>query len=247
MTKNKVAIITGAGCGIGSTIAVKLNKEKFITILVGRNKKNLIKTASKRKKNVVVAVADISKEKDVVGIFKKVIQKFGRIDVLINNAGSSVFEKFDKISGENLRKTVNTNLLGTLYCAKEAVKQMKKQPFGGQIVNISSIAAKIPSVFPSRGVHCATKAAIGAFSESVQSETSTDRKKIKIATIYPGLVFTEAAAKRATRDFQELKKYALKSEDIACVVWTIVNQGENSNITEVVIQPLFTPAVVSKR
>ena len=101
--------------------------------------------------------------------------------------------------------------------------------------------AKVPSLFPSRTLYCSAKAALGALSASVQAEINRERKNIKIATIYPGLVFTEGEmAKRKRCNLEELRSRALKPKDIAHVVWMILSQGKNSNITEVIIQPLIS-------
>jgi len=232
--KSKVAIITGASRGIGKAIALKLDKEGFVVVLVSRSQKNLKSALKGFSKRAVAIPTDVSKEKDIISMVKKIIYKFGRVDVLINNAGWSSRKKIGQISKEDLERVIGTNLAGTFYCTRECLKQMEKQPEGGQIINISSIAAKIPSFFPLRSLHCATKAAIGSFAVNIQKEMDMDKKNIKIATIYPGSVFSEWAAKRRINP-KEFKKHALNAEDVAYVVWMIINQGKNSNITEVTI------------
>lgn len=246
MKQKKVAIVTGASRGIGKAIALKLDREGFITVLVSRHSENL-KTALKDfKKNAVAIPADVSKEKEVVAMVGEVIKKFGRIDVLINNAGFSAFKRINQLTKEDFDQTINTNLGGAFYCLRECISQMKKQPQGGQIINISSIAAKAPFLYPGRSLHCASKAAIGNLANSIQAEMISERRNIKIATIYPGVVFTEWFFKRKTRDLDEVKKNALKPEDIAHVVWMIVSQGRNSNITEVLIEPISPVSLLSK-
>lgn len=240
----KVTIITGASRGIGKAIALKLDKEDFTTVLVSRSQRNL-KAALKYFKNNAVAIrADVSKEGEVVSMVGKVIKKFGRIDVLVNNAGLSIFRPVEQITKENFEAMVNVNLGGVFYCSREVIKQMKKQPAGGQIINISSIAAKTPALFSKRNLHCMVKAGIGALAESLQAELRNSG--VKIVTIYPGLVSTELLTELRSRDPAVLQNYALKPEDIAHVVWMIINQGKNSNITEVAIRPLFNIPVIKK-
>lgn len=234
MTKNKVAIITGASRGIGEAIALKLDKGGFITVLVGRNKKNL-KTAQKDfSKKAIVIPADVSKENEVIAIVRRVVKKFGRIDVLINCAGWSAAGKIEELSENDFERTVNSNLGGVFYCSREVIKQMKTQSQGGQIINISSMAAKMPLSFPKRSLHCAIKAAIGVFAQNIQEEVKN--YSIKIATIYPNFVLTDSLLRRGTRDPEELRKYAPMPEDVGWLVLMIVNQGEKSNISEVIIR-----------
>ena len=242
MENKKVAIITGSSRGIGKAIALKLDKEGFITVIVSRNQEDLKKVLKEFSKNAISIKADVSKEKDVISMFKKVMNKFGRIDVVVNNAGSFIAngKKINELSKEDVSKMIDNNLMNTFYCMREAIKLMKKQSNEGQIININSIATKIPSFLLFRSVYCAVKSAIATFSENIQLEMIHDKRDIKIANIYPGFVLTESVTKTGKRSSiqrrssQDLKK-ALKLEDIAYAVYMIVNQGKNSNITELVM------------
>jgi NADP-dependent 3-hydroxy acid dehydrogenase YdfG len=159
-----------------------------------------------------------------------------------------------QIKKRDFEQTVAVNLMGAFYCMRECIKQMKKQSKGGQIINVNSIAVKNPSLFPRRALHCATKAAIAALSASVQSELSIARTNIKIANIYSGPVLTEGFIKvlqEIKKDNsgknEEFIKHILRPRDIAYVVWTIIKQGKNSNITEMVVQPSFYGRIVVAR
>ena len=243
--KQKVAIITGASRGIGKAIAFKLDKEGFAVVLVSRNQKNLKSTLKGFSKKAIAIPVDVSKEGEVVSMIGKVIKKFGRIDVLVNNAGISIFKTIDQFEKEDFEVMVNVNLGGVFYCSREVIKQMKKQSWGGQIINISSMAAKYFFSSSPRSLHCMVKAGVAALAGSLQPELRN--YNIKIATIYPGVVFTDLVTELGRRDPVELQKFALKPEDIAHVAWMIINQKKNSNIIEVVIQSHFLPKYVSTK
>jgi len=246
MKQKRVAIITGASRGIGKAIALKLDKERFAVVLVSRSKQNLRAALKDFSKGTIAIVADVSKEKEVISMTGKTVKKFGRIDVLINNAGAFLFKKINEMTKKDFNQMVGTNFAGVFYSMRECIKQMKKQPDGGQIINISSLATKVSFPYPSRSLYCGTKAAVGEFASSVQTELMSDKNKIKIATIYPGLVFTDRVIERKIRHPKEVRKHALKSRDIAHVISMIINQDKNSNITEVVIQPLFNVSRVKQ-
>jgi len=239
MKNKKIAIITGASRGIGKAIALKLDKKGFITVLVSRNQENLKKILKEFSNNAVIIEADISKEKDVILMFEKVIRKFKNIDILINNAGFSIFKEIEKITKSDLDNMININIGGVFYCIREYIKKTKKQKNGGQIINLGSLASKSPFFFPERNLYCSVNAAISALSDSVQTELRKKKYNIKIATIYPGCVFTEWTKNLNNRKYDDLKKYALKTSDIVHAVLMIINQGKNSNITEVVIRSTF--------
>jgi len=249
--KRRVAIITGASRGIGKAIALKLDKNGFIPILVSRSRGDLKKALKDFGKKAVAIPTDVSREKEIVKMAQKVVKEFGRVDVLINNVGitevgilgvgSPERRGCDQLTKEDFDQMVNTNLGGTFFCMRECIKQMKKQKRGGQIININSIVAK--NLFPfknfkRRSLYIATKAALSHLATAVQTET--EEFGIKISTIYPGLVFTEGEASKGIFDIEKLRKFALRPADIAHIVWMILEQGESSNITEVVVYPRFS-------
>ncbi|MBU1177450.1 SDR family oxidoreductase [Patescibacteria group bacterium] len=238
MKNKKIAIITGASRGIGKAIALNLDKKGFIVILVSHNQENLKKALKDFSKNAMIIKADVSKEKDVILMFEKVIDKFKSIDVLINSAGLLIFKEIKKMTRTDFNKIIGTNIGGVFYCMREYIKQMEEKSNYGQIINIGSIVSKTPSLFPMRNLYCSTKAALSALSDSVQAEIQERKGNIKVATIYPGLVLTDSIINRGMRNYEDLKKYALKTSDIVHIVQMIINQSKNSNITEVVVRPI---------
>ena len=176
----KVAIVTGAGSGIGKRTASAFLKEGYSVALAGRRKEPLETTAAESGSAVAQALVvptDVANPNDVHNLFMKTKEAFGRIDVLFNNAGlfgPSVL--FEDIHYEEWKTVVNTNLTGSFLCAREAFRIMKSQnPMGGRIINNGSISAHAPR--PNSAPYTATKHAITGLTKSM----SLDGRKYDIA------------------------------------------------------------------
>src|SRR5687767_14796726 len=143
---SKVALVTGAGSGIGRAISLRLLKDGFSVVLVGRTKETLDETAAQFPQaamRTLVHCADISKPNQVENLFKTVSEKFGRLDVLFNNAGIfTPSASIEDVTVENWHAAVDINLTGAFLCTREAFRLMKTQnPRGGRIINNGSISA----------------------------------------------------------------------------------------------------------
>ncbi|GGA61310.1 SDR family oxidoreductase [Pelagibacterium lentulum] len=159
----KTALVTGAGTGIGKAIARQLVADGFKTALVGRRKEVLEQTASEidpEGASTLVLAADISKPDAVKAIFKAFVDRWGRLDLLVNNAGlSAPGVPLEDITAEQWLAIVDVNLNGAFYCTQEAFRIMKAQePQGGRIINNGSISATTPR--PQSSPYAATKHAI---------------------------------------------------------------------------------------
>ncbi|HEY7507986.1 MAG TPA: SDR family oxidoreductase [Nitrososphaera sp.] len=170
--KGKVAIVTGAGGGVGRAISKRLVLEGCKVVLVGRNRDRLAKAASEAgdRKNTLTFVADITKEAEVLSAMEQALSSFDRIDILVNNAGSINDPAcFHETGEDQWSELVNTNLLGTFQVTKAALPIMMKNK-GGSIVNISSVLGirSIPKV--PFAVYGATKAGIIMFTKSIAVE-----------------------------------------------------------------------------
>jgi len=168
--KRRVAVITGAGSGIGRAVARTLQKQKFDVVLAGRRTAGLEKTASQCDPlggNMRVAPADVSDPKRVENLFSQALDAFGRIDVLFNNAGTSApAVAFEDLSLEAWQDVVDTNLTGAFLCAKHAIRIMKSQnPKGGRIINNGSISSQAPR--PNSAPYTATKHALTGLTKSI--------------------------------------------------------------------------------
>ena len=176
----KVALVTGAGSGIGKHAAMALLKAGYATVLTGRRLRPLedtVKEAAVTDAPALALSCDVGNPDDVAGLFSKIEQKFGRLDVLFNNAGTNVPPlTLDEISPEQWRAVVDVNLTGAFLCSREAFRLMKKQdPMGGRIINNGSISAQSPR--PGSAPYTATKHAITGLTKS----TSLDGRPFNIA------------------------------------------------------------------
>lgn len=190
---SKVALVTGAGTGIGKAVALALLQGGWRVVLAGRRIEPLDEVAKASRPGRALAVAtDVSQPESVAALFGKIEEVFGRIDLLFNNAGvSGMGAGFEDIAFETWQNVVNTNLTGSFLCAQGAFKMMKdQQPQGGRIINNGSISAHAPR--PNSAPYTATKHAITGLTKSI----SLDGRKYDIACgqIDIGNALTELAA-----------------------------------------------------
>ncbi len=176
-SNTKVAIVTGAGSGIGKRTALAFLKKGYSVALAGRSKEPLERTATEAGSRALVVPTDVADPNAVHNLFVRTKETFGRIDVLFNNAGifgPSVL--FEDIPYEEWKAVVDTNLTGAFLCAREAFRIMKSQhPMGGRIINNGSISAHAPR--PNSAPYTATKHAITGLTKSM----SLDGRKYDIA------------------------------------------------------------------
>jgi len=165
----KVAVITGAGTGIGKAVALALMRDGYAAVLAGRRKDKLEETANEGKstgaKSLVVPT-DVSDPAAINALFAKTKEAFGRLDVLFNNAGiGAPAVPLEDLPYETWKKVVDTNLTGMFLCTQEAIKIMKSQdPRGGRIINNGSISAHAPR--PRSVAYTATKHAVTGLTKS---------------------------------------------------------------------------------
>src|SRR5690606_15793708 len=188
MIKDKVAMVTGAGGGVGKAISKRLSSEGCKVVLLGRDKTKLQKTASEigDKKNTVIVIADITKEAEVLSAVDQTINSFDKIDILVNNAGAiNDPEPFHKMTDDQWEDLVQTNLIGTFRMTKAVIPIMMKNG-GGSIVNISSALGirSIPKVPLS--VYGATKAGVIMFTRSIAVEYG--QYKIRCNCVAPSTI-----------------------------------------------------------
>jgi NAD(P)-dependent dehydrogenase (short-subunit alcohol dehydrogenase family) len=175
----KVALVTGAGTGIGKAAALALLKDGFNVALVGRRKELLEKTAadSGAKERAMALPADLAKPEAVKEVFAKVKQAWGRLDVLFNNAGMGAPAiPMEELTFEQWKQVVDINLTAMFLCSQEAIRIMKDQsPKGGRIINNGSISAHAPR--PMSIAYTATKHAVTGITKCI----SLDNRKHDIA------------------------------------------------------------------
>ncbi len=194
---NKVAIVTGAGSGIGKASALALLKEGYRVVLAGRRQEQLDKAVSESGAGdrALAVSTDVSKPESVSALFAKTKEKFGRLDVLFNNAGvGAPGVPLEELTFEQWKNVVDINLTGVFLCTQEAIKIMKSQdPKGGRIINNGSISAYAPR--PNSAPYTSTKHAVLGLTKS----TAIDGRKhdIVCSQIDIGNAHTELAARMA--------------------------------------------------
>jgi NAD(P)-dependent dehydrogenase (short-subunit alcohol dehydrogenase family) len=174
----KVALVTGAGSGIGRACSVALSEAGYTLVLAGRDLGKLQATAAMLKGASLAVSTDVSNPQSVAALFDRVKTEYGRLDVVFNNAGTGApgTVLMEDLSFEQWTSVVNTNLTGPFLCTQEAIKIMKAQdPMGGRIINNGSISAHAPR--PNSAPYTATKHAITGLTKS----TSLDGRKYNIA------------------------------------------------------------------
>jgi len=170
MSTQRIAVVTGAGSGIGRAVSLALLEDGYRVVLAGRRKERLEETAREAgsgSEPTLAVPTDVTSEDQVKALFARTRDAFGRVDLLFNNAGIGASAvPIEELSLEEWRRVVDVNLTGMFLCAREAVRQMKAQdPRGGRIINNGSISAQTPR--PHSAPYTATKHAVTGLTKSL--------------------------------------------------------------------------------
>ena len=223
---NKVVVVTGSSRGIGAEIVKLLSKSGYTVILNYNKSEDCAKSVENELKNLGYTVdifkADVSKKEEAESLIKFVLNKYGRIDVLINNAGISQTKLFTDITDEDWQNMLNNNLNSAFYCTRETVKNMihNKQ---GLIINMSSIWGVTGA---SMEVHYSTaKAGLIGFTKALAKELGPSN--IRVNAIAPGIIDTDMCSEYSVEEKDKIKEEIPlerigTAENIAkCVKWLI--------------------------
>jgi NADP-dependent 3-hydroxy acid dehydrogenase YdfG len=241
LSNNKVAIVTGASSGIGFATSLKLS-EVGVRVVAGARRtdrlQDLEKQIIKNNGEILIQKLDVTIKSDCDSLASAVVNKWGKIDVLIKNAGLMTLSYFRNGKVEEWEQMVDVNIKEVLYCTSAVVPYMLRQK-SGHIINVSSVAGRI--VFAGGSVYCATKHAITAFSEGLRKELSP-KDNIRVSCIEPGAVSTELLESitddsmngfiQATKEME-----TLRSEDIANAISYVIQAPDHVNVNEVLIRP----------
>jgi NAD(P)-dependent dehydrogenase (short-subunit alcohol dehydrogenase family) len=231
----QVAVITGAGRGIGAAIANKLAGLGATTILLGRSRPRLQSTAetiSAKGGKAEVLECDVTNLPSVEAAAGHVDSTFGRLDVLINNAGIGGFSKpLHQLPPDSWDEILNTNLRGVYYTIRSFAPMMIRVR-AGHIINISSLAGK--NALPNGAAYAASKWGLNGLTYSVAEELRA--YNIRASVVCPGSVDTELSP-HTGKDFTKM----LRPEDVAHVVAMLVTQAPQSFVSEVLLRPTQKP------
>ena len=208
--KDKVVIITGARRGMGKSHALTLAKAGAKVVVSDISEEDCQKVVEEIEKNGGQALAvkcDVSRKEEVDNLVKKTIERFGKVDVLVNNAGICQFKPFLELSEEEWSRTIDINLKGYFLCAQAVAKEMVKKKSGGVIINIASVAMGQQGVgFPNIVHYCASKGGIIGMTEALAVELASCN--IRVNAISPGMIETPMIA--SIKESPEQEKATLK-------------------------------------
>jgi NAD(P)-dependent dehydrogenase (short-subunit alcohol dehydrogenase family) len=193
--KNKIAIVTGGGSGLGFAIAKKFTENGITTIIAGRDKEKLNKAKEQLGNLCHAKTCDVSDLGSIPKFIGDIAKEFGQIDILVNNAGINQKKEFTEVSDEEFQRVITTNLTAVFVMSREVVKQMLMKG-SGCIINISSMAAQygLPKVI----AYSASKTAIDGMTRAMAVELSP--KGIRVNAIAPGFIYSDMTAKALDSD-----------------------------------------------
>jgi NADP-dependent 3-hydroxy acid dehydrogenase YdfG len=238
--KDKVVVITGASSGIGESTAKLLAKHGAKVVLGARRSNRIDATAQEISASGGTAIGvttDVTKRAEVEALVRKAVDSFGRVDVLINNAGIMPIAPMVDLKVDEWDRQIDVNIKGLLYGVAAALPHMQRQK-SGHIINITSVFG-IKVFAPGGTVYCATKAAGRALTEGLRMELHSHN--IRCTMISPGAVATELAessSDEATRkNLREFMKMAIPASAIARAIAYAIEQPAEVEVDEMVIRP----------
>ncbi|HHW9625753.1 TPA: SDR family oxidoreductase [Staphylococcus aureus] len=226
---DKVAVVTGAGSGIGEAIATLLHEEGVKVILAGRNKDKMQNVANQlAQDSVKVVPTDVTKKEEVDELIKIAQQTFGGLDIVINSAGQMLSSKTTDYQVDEWDSMIDVNIKGTLYTTQAALPTMLEQS-SGHLINIASISGF--EVTKSSTIYSATKAAVHTITQGLEKELA--KTGVKVTSISPGMVDTAITAAYNPTDRKKLEP-----QDIAEAVLYALTQPSHVNVNEITVRPV---------
>jgi len=237
---NKVAIVTGASSGIGEAVASALAKRGATVALAARRRDRLDALALRLQDGGSTAApfpVDLAGEGEPRALVDRVVQAYGRIDVVVNNAGIMLLSPVAEATGSDWRRMIELNLIAVMELCRAALPHLRETK--GHVVNIASLAGRIAN--PNASGYAASKFGVVGFSESLRREVFSDG--IRVTVVEPGVVATElgdqienAAMKEGLRA-RMAQMHPLHANDVARAVEFAVTQPPHVNVNEIVVRP----------
>lgn len=242
--KNKVIVITGASSGLGEASARLLTEQGAIVVL-GARRADRIQTLAQEINNkggqALAIATDVTKHEQVQHLVDEAVKTYGRIDVMINNAGLMPQATLDRLKIREWDQMIDVNIKGVLYGIAAALPYMQTQK-SGHIINVSSVAGHV--IRPGVAVYSATKYAVRAISEGLRQEVKP--YNIRTTIVSPGMIHTELPQSVVEEDVaahvqQFYNEVAISADSFARVVAFAINQPEDVDINEVLFRPTKQP------
>jgi NADP-dependent 3-hydroxy acid dehydrogenase YdfG len=187
--QQRVVVITGASAGIGAALAEHLGRQGTRLTLVARREKELAAVVARSGSASIAVVADVTRRADVQRAFQTAIERFGQIDVWINNAGRGISRLVSELTDEDLDEMMLVNVKSALY-GMQTVLPHFKQRGSGHIINVSSMLGRVPFA-PVRSAYSASKHALNSLTANLRMELMRDHPGIHVSTVHPGVVATD--------------------------------------------------------
>ncbi len=240
--QDKVILITGASSGIGEA-CVRLLAEKGARLLLGARRterlQQLVDEIRLAGGKADFRHLDVTRQEDSQAFVDVAVAQYGRVDVLINNAGVMPLSRLDVLKVDEWNRMIDVNVRGVLHGIAAALPVMQRQR-SGQFINIASIGAY--SVSPTAAVYCATKYAVRAISEGLRQEVGGD---IRVTLVSPGVVESELAESITDPSSREamkaFRKVAITPDAIARAIAYAVEQPADVDVSELIVRPTASP------
>ena len=236
----KVILITGASSGIGAGIARELAKTDAILLLGARRESRLAALAEELQFNgaeVAIKALDVTRREEMTQFVEYALERWGRVDVMINNAGIMPLSPMASLRVEEWDQMIDVNIKGVLYGIASVLPTMLAHQ-RGHIINVASIGAL--AVSPTAAVYCATKFAVRAISDGLRQENS----QLRVTCVHPGVVESELASTitdpAAAEAMQHYRAIALQPDAIGRAVCYAIEQPEEVDVNEIVVRPTRT-------
>jgi len=241
MSERKIALVTGASSGIGEAVALELSKAGHTIVVGARRTDRLQDLVSRIEASGGVARAhrlDVTSRDDFARVVSATYEEFGRVDVIVNNAGVMPLSPLSALKVSEWDQMVDVNIKGVLNGIAAVLPTMEAKG-SGHIINVASIGAH--RVSPTAAVYCATKYAVWAISDGLRQETD----KLRVTVISPGVVTSELADTisddTARRAMNEFRRIAIDPNAIGRAVRYAIEQPSDVDVSEIIVRPTASP------